>query len=97
MTGSAEKPSATDAAPANRVEDHLRQRSTRDQAFVLVIVAILLLMPPFANVLHIDGRVFGVPVTLVYLFAVWAGLIVATRRLARRLGDDEAIRREPGP
>ena len=82
-----------EAAPSGNGDDraaqYREQRRTRDQALVLLIAGLALLLPPGANVLHIDARVFGVPTTLVYLFVVWAGLIVLTRRLSSRLREDD--------
>ena len=79
----------------DRAEQHRRRRKTRDRSLVLLLCGILLLMPPLASAFHVDGRVLGLPATLVYLFVVWALLILAAARLAPRLdqgdnGDDPA-------
>ena len=43
-------------------------------------------MPPLAGIFEIEARIFGLPATLLYLFVVWAVLIVGTALLSRRLG-----------
>ena len=72
-----------------RAETQLRQRKARDRAGVLLLAGIVLLLPPFAGLFQIDGKIFGLPVTLVYLFSVWALLILGAWRLASRLRDDD--------
>lgn len=62
-----------------------RPRKVRDRAFVLVLVGVLLLMPPFATTFQSEGRFLGLPATLVCVFVVWAGLILGARLLARPL------------
>ena len=42
-------------------------------------------MPPLALIFHSEVKLFGLPVTLIYLFLVWAGLILGARHQARRL------------
>lgn len=75
-------------APA---EQPLRHRKARDRAMVVPLIGFVLLMPPVAAIFDLDGHILGVPVPLVYVFAVWAGLIAAGALLARRLRDtDEA-------
>lgn len=61
---------------------------SRDQAMILPLVGFVLLMPPFASIFELDLKLAGIPFTLVYLFAVWAGLIFCGWRLSRRLGAD---------
>ena len=70
-------------------------RKTRDRAFMLPLVGVVLLLPPFADIFQIDFRVAGIPFTAVYLFVVWAALIVGAMIISRQLSaaydpDDEA-------
>ena len=68
-----------------------RRRRAEALAALLPLVGLFALMPPFIRVFAHDGRIFGAPSALVFLLAVWLGLILGTRRLARRLarrGDD---------
>lgn len=60
----------------------------RDRAMVNLLLGIILLMPPVAGIFHSDLRVFDVPLTLVYLFFVWACLIANARWFASRLPSD---------
>ncbi|MEM7058351.1 MAG: hypothetical protein AAF557_12230 [Pseudomonadota bacterium] len=69
----------------DRAGQDRKNRKTRDRAFIVLIMGIVLLMPPLAGIFQIDARILGLPATLVYLFLVWAGLILATSMLARAL------------
>ena len=69
----------------DRAGQDRRNRKTRDRALIVLLIGIILLMPPFAGVFQVDARIFGLPATLMYLFVVWAGLILATLVLARAL------------
>ncbi len=77
-----------------RAEIQLRHRKIRDRAMVLLLVGVLLLMPPIANIFHLGEKLGGIPVTLVYPFVVWALLIVGAMLLAARLPvrDDTDLR-----
>ena len=67
----------SNAAPASR--------KARDQAFILPFVGLVLLIPPFANIFQIDTLVAGIPLTALYLFLVWALLIIGAAFLSRKL------------
>lgn len=75
------------------MKDQARQytssRRVRDQATIVLLLGLVLLVSPMAEIFNLDTRVLGIPFTLVYLFAVWAALIVATFRLARSLSSGE--------
>jgi hypothetical protein len=76
----------------------LRRQKIRDRALVLPLVGLVMLVPPFASIFQIDARIVGVPFAVLYLFGVWALLIVGGCILARELrvhleGVDES--REP--
>jgi hypothetical protein len=70
-------------------EAAFKHRKARDRAFILPVVGLLLLMPPVAHIFDIPATIDGLPVTGVYLFAVWAGLIIGAARLARKLDDGD--------
>lgn len=70
-----------------------RRRRAEALALLLPLAGLFLLMPPFIRVFAHDGRVLGAPSALIFLLAVWLGLILGTRRLAHRL----ARRTEDGP
>ena len=69
-------------------------RRARDRSAVLLLVGLLFLLPPFADIGLIDGFVFGIPIPLLYVFLVWAVLIIGGAVLSRPLrafdhpGDD---------
>lgn len=70
-------------------DTHLRRRKVRDRSIVHVLVGTVLFMPPIVGVSQIDAKIGGVPVPLLYVFGVWALLIVAAMLLARRLSGSE--------
>jgi hypothetical protein len=76
----------------NVPDKSLRHRKIRDRALILPLVGLLLLTPPLANIFELDARLNGVPIVLVYVFAVWAGLVAGAILLSRGLRDAD-----PGP
>ncbi len=74
---------------ADRAEHQRRVRRTRDRALVLLLLGLVLLLPPVAQIFHLDSKIAGIPVTLLYLFTVWAVLIVGTAWLAPRLSETD--------
>ncbi len=67
----------------------LIRRKVRDRSIALVLVGAVLLMPPIGGLARIDGTVFGIPILLVYMFSVWAALIVGAFLLSRPLRDTD--------
>lgn len=63
----------------------LADRKTGDRAIILLVIGCLLLLPPLASVFQLDVRIFGIPFTGLYLFAVWGALIAGTAVLSKRL------------
>ena len=47
--------------------------------------AALLLMPPFLNLFAIRRLLFGIPLEVVYLFSIWAALVLCAVVLSRGL------------
>lgn len=68
--------------PAGRPDAHRRRR---DAAFVIPAFALLLLLPPFLNLFTIRRLLFGIPLEVVYIFTIWALLVVAAAVLSRLL------------
>jgi hypothetical protein len=60
-------------------------RRARDRSIVILMVGVALLMPPIAPAVLMDDRVFGLPLPLLYIFVVWAGLIVCAIMNSRAL------------
>ena len=96
MTRPPEPDPAPDAAPVDGAPGprprFLRRRRAEALAAVVPIAAFLALMPPFVRIFAHDGRVLGAPAALVFLLVLWAGLVIVTRMLSRRL-----VRRDPEP
>jgi len=67
----------------------LARRKIRDRSVALLLLGIVLLMPPMVRIAQIDVTVFGLPFALVYLFSVWALLVIGAAFLARPLRDSE--------
>lgn len=67
----------------------LRHRKARDRALILPAVGAVLFLPPVARIFEIDVRIGGVPLVVIYLFAVWAALIVGAAALSHRLSEPE--------
>lgn len=58
----------------------------RDRSLVLVLLGCALLVSPVVQMVDLPLAPFGVPVVLLYLFAVWLLLILGAALLARSLG-----------
>lgn len=69
----------------DRTRQYQSSRKVRDQSTILLLLGLALLVSPMAGIFQIDAKLVGVPVTLLYLFAVWAGLIIGAYVLAKRL------------
>lgn len=54
-------------------------------ALLLTIAGVLLIMPPLAQLFQWQTRLFGVPVEVIYLFLIWAAMVIGARGLARRM------------
>ena len=63
----------------------LSQRKGRDQALLLPLAGLFLLISPLIGLFADAGRLWGVPLILYYLGFVWLGLIIAAYRLSRRM------------
>jgi NADH:ubiquinone oxidoreductase subunit 6 (subunit J) len=55
----------------------------RDAATLLPIVAAVLLLPPFILIFATPARVGGIPLVVVYVFAVWALTVFCAWLIAR--------------
>ncbi|MEL7465429.1 MAG: hypothetical protein AAFN79_15270 [Pseudomonadota bacterium] len=77
-------------------QDRSRRRATsdaeppsvsrlRDGALILPIAGLALFCPPLLALFASDLSLFGAPLIVCYVFAVWAALIILARRLARLL------------
>lgn len=61
------------------------RRKLPSAALFLTLFGTALILPPLVLLFNGPWRVLGVPVEVVYLFAVWAGLVAATAALAAAL------------
>ncbi|WP_436642670.1 hypothetical protein [Microbaculum sp. FT89] len=60
----------------------LQRRRFSDAAMVLPFAGVFLLMPPFIQIFVTGSTVAGIPLIVIYLFAVWFALILIAWRLA---------------
>lgn len=74
---------------ADRAHLQLNRRKIHDRSIALVLVGMVLLMPPAVGVGLIDGDIAGIPIPLLYVFAVWTLLIIGAAALSRPLRDSE--------
>lgn len=58
---------------------------TGSVALLLPLFGLFLLMPPAVLAFSMPATIAGVPLIVLYLFAVWGALIVGAAWLARRL------------
>ncbi|NNU79321.1 hypothetical protein HMH01_02615 [Halovulum dunhuangense] len=70
---------------ADLAERALERHKREDAAAFLPILGVLLLVSPVLNIVAGFPRILGIPAVYLYVFSVWAGLILCTLYLARRL------------
>ncbi len=66
-------------------ERSFRTSKAPDAAVVLPVFGAILLLPPAISLFAAPVAVWGVPLIVLYVFGVWAGLIGCAALLARRL------------
>ncbi|MCT8970529.1 hypothetical protein [Microbaculum marinisediminis] len=66
----------------NDRDPDLERRRFSDAAMVLPFAGVFLLMPPFIQIFATDSALAGIPLIVLYLFAVWFALILIAWRLA---------------
>ena len=60
-------------------------QGARDAATLLPVTAAILLLPPLILVFTAPVLVAGLPLIVVYVFGVWAGIVLCAWLLARNL------------
>lgn len=73
----------------------MERRKLTSAALFVTLFGALLFMPPLTLLFHHEQRLFGAPMELIYLFAVWLGLVIVSRWLAPRLPRDPAEKDQP--
>lgn len=71
--------------PRERPPIRLVEGKASDLSWFLPLVGLFLLMPPLLGLFNESRYLFGIPLLLVYLFAVWLIGILLTALAARRL------------
>lgn len=89
--------------PARQPDRRDEGARRRDAAFVLPLFGVILLLPPFINLFLVDWMPWGIPLEVIYLFAVWIGLVLGAWLLSRGLDpqgkgrEDESGAASPPP
>lgn len=73
----------------------MERRKLQSAALFLTIFGAMLIMPPLVLLFNATTRVFGVPTQVIYLFAVWLALIIATRWFSQRLPHEATLDEKP--
>ncbi len=60
-------------------------RAAHDAAKILPVAAAILLLPPFILIFAAPGTIAGVPLIVVYVFGIWAVIVLAAWLVARRV------------
>lgn len=71
-------------------------RGIRDAAYVLPFLATVLLAPPIILIFTAPVRFAGIPLIVIYIFGVWAAVILAALLLSRGLAQADAAEHPPG-
>ncbi len=61
------------------------RRGARDAAAILPFLSVVLLFPPLVYIFTAPVTVAGVPLVLVYVFGIWAAIILVAFLVSRRL------------
>ncbi len=69
----------------DRADLQISRRETRDRSMVLWVIGALFVLPPVAGIFLLPGTIFGLPIPVLYIFAVWLFLIVGAAALAKPL------------
>lgn len=67
----------------------MNRRRLADLSVVAPFIAFVLLMPPVIGLFAAERTVFGAPLILIYLAAVWLGAIAAAALLSRAISRAE--------
>lgn len=73
-----------------------RARGTRDAASVLPFMATVLLAPPIILIFSAPMQFADIPLIVIYIFGVWAAVILAALLLSRDLANAGATDQPPG-
>ncbi len=65
-------------------------------AFILTLAGLLAMMPPLTGLFQWRTRAFGLPIEVIYLFAVWAGMVLGAYLLSRIMPPDPPSSDAPG-
>ena len=64
-----------------------RRRRVAERAFFLPVLGMVLLLTPVVNAFASPRTFLGMPLSFLYIFGVWAFLIVLARRLSKALSE----------
>ena len=67
----------------------VRPKRTSERLVALFLLGVVLMFTPALGVFNQPVRLLGMPLLYLYLFVVWAALILVTAAVARSIGLDE--------
>lgn len=73
----------------------MERRKIESAALFITILGTMLIMPPLALLFQDARRFAGIPVEVIYLFVIWAALILAAWWLGRNLPRDSMFEAPP--
>jgi uncharacterized membrane protein len=62
-------------------------------ALFFTLFGVIALLPPLVLLFRFDARIGGVPVETVYVFVLWAILVIGARWFSRVLPDEDQLLR----
>jgi hypothetical protein len=78
----------------------MTRRKLVSSALFFTIFGVLAFMPPLILLFRFDARIAGIPVETVYVFVLWAILVIGARWFSRALPEDlpaDETRRDKAP
>jgi hypothetical protein len=80
----------TDKAPPDLADRAFRRRRNQDAALAVPVLGCFLLLTPVLNLFGSAGTLLGIPVSVLYIFTLWIGLIMIAYSLARAMSTDQS-------
>lgn len=59
--------------------------------------ALLLMLPPLLNLFRVERLLLGMPLEVVYLFAIWTALVAGAALLSRAMPRQPEVRPDAAP
>ena len=76
-------------------EKRTSRSDPKELSLIVLISGCVLLLPPGALLYRLDGKIGGIPITLLVLCFIWMALIIAGALVSRALGRSQEAHEEP--